>query len=67
MFQLPRSVTAAGLLVAVAAVLVDPSAAPWLASLLGEHAATKLAAVGALISSFGRALTEKAAATPPEA
>lgn len=57
---LPKSATLAGLLIAVAAVLVDPATLPWLAQLLGEHAATKLAAVGALIASFGKALV-----TPP--
>lgn len=54
---LPKSATLVGLLLAIAAVIVDPAATPWLAALLGEQAATKLAAVGALIAAFGKALT----------
>lgn len=60
---LPKSATIAGLSVAIAAVLVDPATMPWLAQLLGEHAATKLAAVGALVASFGKALVTPA--SPP--
>ena len=54
--KLPKSVTVLGLVVAVAAVLIEPSNQPWLVALLGEHAATKLAAVGAILSAMGRAV-----------
>lgn len=56
---LPRSVTLAGLVLAVGAVIVDPANAPWMTALLGQTAATKLAAVGALLAAFGKALTQK--------
>lgn len=65
---LPRSVTISGLLLAVAAVVVDPASLPWLTELLGASATTKLAAVGALISAMGRALVPPASeAAAPEA
>ncbi len=65
---LPRSVTVSGLLLAVAAVLIDPANVPWLTELLGASATTKLAAVGALISAMGRALVPPASETAaPEA
>lgn len=56
--SLPKSATLSGLVVALAAVLIDPASLPWLTHLLGEQAATKLAAVGALVAAFGRALTQ---------
>ncbi len=67
--KLPKSVTALGLLMAVAAILVDPAHVPWLTTLLGAAATTKLAAVGALLSALGRALLAPAptAPTTPEA
>jgi hypothetical protein len=61
--SLPRSATALAAVVAIAAVLVDPATIPWLTQLLGEHAATKVAAIAALIASLGRALQD----TPPVA
>jgi hypothetical protein len=51
---------------AIGAVFVDPSNAPWLANLLGEHMATKLAAAGAILSAFGRALFAPAPTTPTD-
>lgn len=63
--KLPKSVTVAGLVLACAAVAVDPANAPWLTALLGANAAAKLAAVGALLSAVGRALFGGAAAEPP--
>jgi hypothetical protein len=62
---LPRAVTVTGLVLAVAAVLVDPLSMPWLRELLGEHAATKLAAFGALIAALGRALVPPSPPPPP--
>ena len=56
---LPRSATLVGLVVALGAVIVDPSNVPFLTALLGPAAATKLAAVGALLAAFGKALTQK--------
>jgi len=65
---LPRSVTVSGLLLAVAAVVIDPANVPWLTQLLGAAATTKVAAVGALISAMGRALVPPASeAAAPEA
>jgi hypothetical protein len=61
--SLPRSATALAAVVAIAAVLVDPATVPWLAQILGEHAATKVAAIAALIAALGRALQD----TPPVA
>lgn len=63
-FKLPKSVTLLGLVLALAAVFVDPANAPWLANLLGEHMATKLAAAGAILSAMGRALFASTP-TPP--
>lgn len=54
--KLPKSVTIAGLVLALAAIFVDPSSQSWLTTLLGEQAATKLAAIGALLSALGRAV-----------
>lgn len=51
-----RWVTVFGLVVAIAAIFVDPSVTPLVSTVLGEHAATKLAAIGALIAAVGRAL-----------
>lgn len=51
-----RWVTVSGLLIAVAAIFIDPATAPWLAALLGEAAAAKIAAAGALLAALGRAL-----------
>ena len=51
-----RYVTVFGLLVSVGAIFIDPATTPFLATLFGEHAATKVAAVGALIAALGRAL-----------
>lgn len=51
-----RWVTIVGLLVSVAAIFLDPTVTPVLTTILGEHAATKLAAIGALIAAIGRAL-----------
>lgn len=58
---LPRSVTVSGLLLALAAVVIDPANVPWLTEILGATAATKVAAVGALIAAMGRALVPPAA------
>lgn len=68
--KLPKSVTVFGLVVALAAVVIDPANQPWLVTLLGDHAATKLAAVGAILSSMGRAVfatTPAPTPTPPPA
>lgn len=60
----PKSLTLVGVVVAIAAVLVDPAVVPFLSTILGEHVATKIAALGAIIAAFGRALQEPSA-TPP--
>lgn len=52
----PRYITILGILVAVGAIFLDASTVPYLTTLLGETAATKLAALGALIAAVGRAL-----------
>jgi hypothetical protein len=44
--KLPKSVTVLGVVLALAAVVVDPVNAPWLTDLLGAQASAKLAAVG---------------------
>ena len=62
--KLPKSVTVLGVVLAVAAVVVDPANAPWLTDLLGEQASAKLAAVGAMLAALGRAVF---ATTPPTA
>lgn len=60
----PKSVTVAGLVIAVASVFVDPANSPWLTALLGDHAATKLAAAGAIVASLGRALLGPSSVPP---
>lgn len=62
--KLPKSVTVFGVVLALAAVVVDPVNAPWLTDLLGEQASAKLAAVGAMLAAVGRAVF---APTPPTA
>lgn len=58
---LPRGVTALGLLMALAAVLVDREVVALLAPIIGANAAAKLGALGALLAAFGRAVTEQTA------
>jgi hypothetical protein len=60
--KLPKSVTVLGVVLALAAVVVDPVNAPWLTDLLGAQASAKLAAVGAMLAALGRAIF---ATTPP--
>ena len=60
---LPRGVTALGLLMALAAVLMDREVVALLAPIIGANAAAKLGAVGALLAAFGRAITDQA---PPQ-
>jgi hypothetical protein len=60
--KLPKSVTVLGVVLAVAAVVVDPVNAPWITDLLGAQASAKLAAVGAMLAALGRAIF---ATTPP--
>ena len=60
--KLPKSVTLLGVVLAVAAVVVDPVNAPWITDLLGAQASAKLAAVGAMLAALGRAIF---ATTPP--
>lgn len=55
---LPRGMTWAGLALAVSMVFVDPGTLPFVAELVGEHAAEKLGALGALVAALGRALAE---------
>jgi hypothetical protein len=57
----PKGVTLFGAVLAIAAVLVDPATIPFVAQLVGEHAATKVAALGAVIAALGRALQEPGA------
>jgi hypothetical protein len=64
MHGFPKGVTVFGVVLAVAAVLVDPATVPFLAQLLGEHAATKVAALGAVLSALGRALQDRATPEP---
>ena len=66
--SVPRGVTAIGLLLAIAAVLMDHQVVTLLAPLIGANAAAKLGAAGALLAAFGRALTDhKAPAAAPPA
>lgn len=51
-----RWVTIAGLVIAITSLFLDPTVVPLLTTLLGANAAAKLAAIGALIASIGRAL-----------
>lgn len=63
--KLPKSVTILGVVLAVAAVVVDPVNAPWLTDLLGEQASAKLAAVGAMLAALGRAVFATTPAAAP--
>ncbi len=65
--KLPKGVTIVGLVLALAALFVDPASQPWLVTILGEHAATKLAAIGALLSALGRAVLAPAPTPPSDA
>lgn len=56
---LPKGLTVFGVLVSISAVLFDPDTIPFIVTLVGEHAAAKIAAVGAIIAAFGKALLEK--------
>jgi hypothetical protein len=60
--KLPKSVTVLGVVMALAAVVIDPVNAPWITDLLGAQASAKLAAVGAMLAALGRAIF---ATTPP--
>lgn len=57
---LPRSVTVFGLLVALSAVMLDSTVNTALVSLIGQNAAAKVAALGALLAALGRALVPTA-------
>ena len=61
----PRWVTIVGLLLAVVSTLLDPQTLPVLTSVLGAAATTKLAAIGALLAAFGRALIAPPPAETP--
>lgn len=62
----PKGVTIFGLVLALAAVVVDPLTVPFLTELLGEHIATKAAALGALLAAIGRAIQAPAVVPPAE-
>lgn len=62
----PKGLTIVGVLIAIAAVLIDPASAPFLEELIGQHAATKLAAVGALLAALGRAILERTPVAPDQ-
>jgi hypothetical protein len=64
MHGFPKGVTVFGVVLAVSAVLVDPGTIPFLAQLLGDHAATKVAALGAVVSALGKALQDTPTAPP---
>lgn len=64
---LPRSVTVIGLIIAVAAVLMDPQITALMAPLFGAEVATKVAAIGALIAALGRALVPPSVTPAPGA
>jgi hypothetical protein len=57
-----KSVTVIGLILAAAAWFMDPTSIPFVAEVFGEQAATKLAAIGAMVAGLGSALFGK---TPP--
>ena len=56
-----KAVSIFGLVVAVAAVFIDPSTQAALAAVFGAAAAAKIAAIGALIAALGKGLVEKKA------
>lgn len=56
---LPKGVTVFGVVLAVSTVFFDPAVIPFISTLVGDCAAEKLAALGALIASLGRAVQEK--------
>ena len=60
-----KAVTVFGLVVAIAAILVDPANAPWLTAIFGVNATAKLSAIGALIAAVGKSLFSETA-TPPQ-
>jgi hypothetical protein len=62
--KLPRWATVLAVVVSVASALVDPASAPLLVSVLGAHAAAKLAAIGAIVAGLGRSLGAHAPLPP---
>lgn len=54
-----KIVTAIGVAIAVAALLVDPSVVAALTAVIGADATTKLAAFGTLVAALGKGLLEK--------
>lgn len=65
-FKLPKGVTVAGLLIAIGGLFIDPTTTPVIADLLGAHAGAKVAALGALLASLGRALMGGTLSAPPK-
>ncbi len=67
MFQLPKSASLVAVLTAIGSIVFDAQVSTALASLLGDHAAGKVAAAMTLIAALGRSLGEKSAPTDPAA
>ena len=67
MFQLPKSASVVAVLTAIGSIVFDAPVSAALASLLGDHAAGKVAAAMTLIAALGRSLGEKPAPTAPTA
>lgn len=55
-WTLPKGVSYAAILVAVASVFTTPENAPWLTELLGTSATTKLAALATLVAALSHSL-----------
>lgn len=62
MFQLPKSVSLVAVLTAIGSIVFDAQVSGALASLLGEHASGKLAAVATIVAAFAKSLGEKSPA-----
>jgi len=55
-FTLPKTASILALVVAIASALTDPVAVPWLTTLLGVNATTKLAALCSIIAALSHSL-----------
>jgi len=58
-FQLPKSVSLAAVLTAIGSIVFDTQVSAALASLLGDHASGKVAAIATIVAAFAKSLAEK--------
>lgn len=52
----PKSAAVLAAIIAVSSAFTDPASVPWLTTLIGEHATTKLAALCSLVAMLSHSL-----------